>query len=168
MGPEQRGIKLFVGRLPREVSRQQLVGLFSRWQLLEVFLIEAGAGCAFVRLATLDQARHAVRELHEKPAPAHSLFTPLQVALAKGEAERLGIQDDGLARPEPHQLAMQAGMLPVKELVDLIKAGQRRSSGFKQKWLSFCEATGVKSTRPSKHPAGALAHFVGTARNVER
>ncbi|CAE7819236.1 FCA [Symbiodinium sp. CCMP2592] len=168
-----REVKLFVGRLPREVTRQQLQQAFQPYgPVLEVFIISQQAssqlGCAFVRLPSLEQAQRAVHELHDKPVPESSLFNPLQVALAKGEAERLGLGPDiGEAgkKQDLHQLATSAGLLPVRTLVDLVKEGQRKSAGFKQKWRSFCEfakTQGVKSSRPSKHPAGALAHFVGT------
>lgn len=55
------------------------------------------------------------------------------MAFAKGEAERLGLEAPA-RKPELQQLALSAGLLPVRDLIDLIKEGQRVSSGFKQKW----------------------------------
>ncbi|CAE7589919.1 BRN2, partial [Symbiodinium sp. CCMP2456] len=136
-----REVKLFVGRLPREVTRPQLQQAFQPYgPVLEVFIISQQAssqlGCAFVRLPSLEQAQRAVHELHDKPVPESSFFNPLQVALAKGEAERLGLGPDmGEAgkKPDLHQLATSAGLLPVRTLVDLVKEGQRKSAGFKQR-----------------------------------
>ncbi|CAK9098021.1 unnamed protein product [Durusdinium trenchii] len=171
--PEKdQSVKLFVGRLPREVTESQLRDLFQQFgQPVEVFIINQQAsssfGCAFVRLANLEQAKRAIQELHDKPAPTQSLFTPLQVTFAKGELQRLQLEEGQLngRKVDLQHLALSAGLLPVRDLVDLIKEGQRSSTSFKAKWLSFCEwsaSSGVKSTNPSKHPAVGLSNFVGT------
>lgn len=164
------GIKLFVGRLPHEVTEQHLRSLFEGvGEVKEVFVINQApqGGCAFVRLATVEQAHRAIQELHDKPAPTQALYTPLQVTLAKGESQRLGLEETSLEarKQELQHFALSAGLLPVRDLIDLVKDGLRSSSGFKQKWMSFCEwseSQGVKTTNPSKHPAVALSTFVGT------
>eukprot|EP00913_Durusdinium_trenchii_P016740 g15736.t1 len=209
--PEKdQSVKLFVGRLPREVTESQLRDLFQQFgQPVEVFIINQQAsssfGCAFVRLANLEQAKRAIQELHDKPAgpssgrldilqdaggqaPTQSLFTPLQVTFAKGELQRLQLEDDQLVMSPKGNIQLdpaetqalflslcQEGQLNGRKvdlqhlvsapgsccyLVDLIKEGQRSSTSFKAKWLSFCEwsaSSGVKSTNPSKHPAVGLA-----------
>eukprot|EP00438_Fugacium_kawagutii_P020449 Skav206754 [mRNA] locus=scaffold167:59436:71363:- [translate_table: standard] len=54
---EKGGVKLFVGRLPREVNKAQLEECFGEYgEVLEVFIIASqaasGVGCAFVRMAS--------------------------------------------------------------------------------------------------------------------
>lgn len=64
--------------------------------MLEVFIIDAqalsGVGCAFVRMSSLEEAKAAMKDLHEQRMliPDQSLG-PIQVAFAKGEALRLGL-----------------------------------------------------------------------------
>lgn len=93
-------MKLFVGRLPREVTRKQIHECFEEFgDVLEVFIIasqaQSGVGCAFVRMGTLEGAETAVSELHEQRVliPEQRELGPMQVAFAKGEAVRLGIDE---------------------------------------------------------------------------
>merc|ERR1719436_1938505 len=97
---EKGGVKLFVGRLPREVSQRQLRECFEEFgDVLEVFVIasqaQSGVGCAFVRMSTLEQAETAIQDLHEQRVliPEQRELGPMQVAFAKGEAVRLGIDE---------------------------------------------------------------------------
>merc|ERR1719436_987918 len=97
---QKGGIKLFIGRLPREVSQRQLRDCFEEFgEVLEVFIIasqaQSGVGCAFVRMATLDAAERAIEDLHEQRVliPDQRDLGPMQVAFAKGEAVRLGIHE---------------------------------------------------------------------------
>merc|ERR1740138_919128 len=97
---EKGGVKLFVGRLPREVNQRQLRECFEEFgEVLEVFIIasqaQSGVGCAFVRMGTLDQAEKCIEELHEQRIliPEQRELGPMQVAFAKGEAIRLGIDE---------------------------------------------------------------------------
>merc|ERR1719161_131223 len=68
-------------------------------EVLEVFVIDSQAisnvGCAFVRLATLEQAENAIQDLHEQRIliPEKRDLGPMQVAFAKGEALRLGLDE---------------------------------------------------------------------------
>merc|ERR1719436_753147 len=97
---QKGGIKLFIGRLPREVSQRQLRDCFEEFgEVLEVFIIasqaQSGVGCAFVRMATLDAAEKSIEDLHEQRVliPEQRDLGPMQVAFAKGEAVRLGIDE---------------------------------------------------------------------------
>lgn len=93
-------MKLFVGRLPREGTQRLLRDCFEEFgEVLEVFVIDSmaqsGVGCAFIRMATVDQAESAIAELHEQRVlvPDQRDMGPMQVAFAKGEAVRLGIHE---------------------------------------------------------------------------
>lgn len=97
---EKGGVKLFVGRLPREVKQKQIQDCFEEFgEVLEVFIIasqaQSGVGCAFVRLASVEAAEEAVADLHEQRVlvPEQADLGPMQVAFAKGEAIRLGINE---------------------------------------------------------------------------
>jgi len=97
---EKGGVKLFVGRLPREVTKQMLTECFEEFgDVLEVFVIasqaQSGVGCAFVRMGTVEQSEAAIADLHEQRVliPEQRESGPMQVAFAKGEAVRLGIDE---------------------------------------------------------------------------
>merc|ERR1740138_1757348 len=97
---EKGGVKLFVGRLPREVNQRQLRECFEEFgEVLEVFIIasqaQSGVGCAFVRMASIEAAEQAIGDLHEQRVliPEQRELGPMQVAFAKGEAVRLGIDE---------------------------------------------------------------------------
>ncbi|CAE7233226.1 FCA [Symbiodinium sp. KB8] len=96
----QGGVKLFVGRLPREVNKTQLEECFGEFgEVLEVFIIASqaasGVGCAFVRMASIPAAEEAIADLHEQRVliPEQADLGPMQVAFAKGEAIRLGLDE---------------------------------------------------------------------------
>jgi len=97
---EKGGVKLFVGRLPREANQKEIRECFEEFgDVLEVFIIasqaQSGVGCAFVRMATLEGAEKAIEDLHEQRViiPDLAELGPMQVAFAKGEALRLGIDE---------------------------------------------------------------------------
>lgn len=86
--------------MPREVTKQQVLECFEEFgEVLEVFIIasqaQSGVGCAFVRMAKLEQAQTAIQDLHEQRVliPDQRELGPMQVAFAKGEAVRLGIDE---------------------------------------------------------------------------
>merc|ERR1719161_1861630 len=68
-------------------------------EVLEVFVIDSQAisnvGCAFIRLASLEAAETAIQDLHEQRVliPEQRDLGPMQVAFAKGEAVRLGLDE---------------------------------------------------------------------------
>jgi len=93
-------VKLFVGRLPKEANQKSIRECFEEFgEVLEVFVIssqaQSGVGCAFVRMGTLDGAEQAIGDLHEQRVliPEQRELGPMQVAFAKGEAVRLGIDE---------------------------------------------------------------------------
>lgn len=93
-------MKLFIGRLPKEVSQKMMQECFEEFgEVLEVFIIASkaasGVGCAFVRLASVEAAEAAIADLHEQRVLIPELrdLGPMQVAFAKGEAVRLGINE---------------------------------------------------------------------------
>ncbi|CAE7797664.1 FCA [Symbiodinium sp. CCMP2592] len=97
---EKGGVKLFVGRLPREVNKTALEECFGEFgEVLEVFIIASqaasGVGCSFVRMASIQAAEEAIAELHEQRVliPEQADLGPMQVAFAKGEAIRLGLDE---------------------------------------------------------------------------
>lgn len=65
----------------------------------EVFIIASqaasGVGCAFVRMSKIPDAEEAIADLHEQRVliPEMADMGPMQVAFAKGEAIRLGIDE---------------------------------------------------------------------------
>lgn len=163
--------------------------------MLEVFVIDSQAvsnvGCAFVRMGSLNEAEAAIANLHEQRVliPEQRDLGPMQVAFAKGEAVRLGldVKEETLPtfkearqkvvehnekrqffegiqkRQEAYMKAMSKGPLPQKDLVELIKEGQRLAGRpFKEKWWHFCNQGwgGVFDYNPSKHCQDTLAHFV--------
>lgn len=207
-------MKLFVGRLPKEVTRDLLTECFEEFgEVLEVYIIasqaQSGVGCAFVRMAKLEAAEQAIDELHEQRVliPEQREMGPMQVAFAKGEAIRLGLPEKEEILPsfrearqkveehkekkmffeaiqkqqdsqqqamayhqaliQQHQLmAQQAQEMPLQDLVQLVKDGQRNGGQpFKQRWWSFCDAgwSGCRDYDPSHHANHALAHFVSVA-----
>jgi len=207
---EKGGVKLFVGRLPKEVHRQQLQECFEEFgEVLEVFIIasqaQSGVGCAFVRMGSIDGAEQAIADLHEQRVliAEQRDLGPMQVAFAKGEAIRLGINEKEEILPsfrearqkveehkekkqffdamqkqqEFHQqmmdhqqavaaqqglMAQQASTFSQKDLVGLIKDGQRNGGpSFKQKWWSYCDQgwAGTRDYDPGHHPQDKLVNF---------
>eukprot|EP00933_Yihiella_yeosuensis_P051507 TRINITY_DN4945_c2_g1_i1.p1 TRINITY_DN4945_c2_g1~~TRINITY_DN4945_c2_g1_i1.p1 ORF type:complete len:540 (+),score=134.97 TRINITY_DN4945_c2_g1_i1:130-1749(+) len=97
---EKGGVKLFIGRLPREVTKAALTECFAEFgEVMEVFIIasqaQSGVGCAFVRMKEVEDAEDAIADLHEQRVliPEQAELGPMQVAFAKGEALRLGLDE---------------------------------------------------------------------------
>lgn len=105
---------MFVGRLPREVTQNQLQECFEEFgEVLEVFVIASqaasGVGCAFVRMEALEAAEQAIADLHEQRIliPEMAELGPMQVAFAKGEAMRLGIDEKEEILPSYREARMK-------------------------------------------------------------
>eukprot|EP00933_Yihiella_yeosuensis_P031854 TRINITY_DN25459_c0_g1_i2.p1 TRINITY_DN25459_c0_g1~~TRINITY_DN25459_c0_g1_i2.p1 ORF type:complete len:501 (+),score=111.94 TRINITY_DN25459_c0_g1_i2:44-1546(+) len=102
------GVKLFVGRLPREATQQTLRDCFEEiGEVKEVFLIEPKGvnaatklGCAFVRMVKVECGERAIATFNDQRIlmPDKSKV-PLQVAFAKGEAARLGLNEKNETLP---------------------------------------------------------------------
>lgn len=82
------------------MNKTQLEDCFKEFgEVLEVFIIASqaasGVGCAFVRMASIDAAEEAINDLHEQRVliPEQADLGPMQVAFAKGEAIRLGLNE---------------------------------------------------------------------------
>eukprot|EP00434_Breviolum_minutum_P022426 symbB.v1.2.019796.t1/scaffold1636.1/size108148/1 len=168
------GVKLFVGRLPVETTTDLLSRAFEEYgEVLEVFLIDgrgaSGARCAFVRLAHLKDAERAMEEMHEKRVLIHERaeLGPIQVAFAKGEATRMGLDAAKEQLPARWQVPITAGApiiasgpvepesLSKEALVSLIKEGQRSGGkSFKEQWWTYCDdgRGGVADYDPKRHP----------------
>lgn len=128
------GVKLFLGRLPQEVSEREIRDCFEDYgRVIEVFKMkgespgekrhspyhEDGFTCAFVRVASLKMAEECIEELHEQRcliADKRHLGA-MQVAFAKGEAARLGLPEiremlpDRLEAKERVRLQREKGLL---------------------------------------------------------
>lgn len=205
------GVKLFVGRIPKEVTQKQLKECFEEFgEVLEVFIIASqaasGVGCAFIRLASVDAAEQAIADLHEQRVliPEQRDLGPMQCAFAKGEAIRLGIDEKEEVLPsfrearqkveehkekkqffdaiqkqqdfheqmmshqqavvaQQHLMAQQVGSFSPKDLVTLIKDGQRMGGpAFKQKWWMYCDQgwAGTRDYDPGHHPPDKLVGFL--------
>jgi len=125
------GVKLFVGRLPREVTQRQLHECFEEFgEVVEVFVIgsqaASGVGCAFIRMATLEQAENAIQDLHEQRVliPEQRELGPMQVAFAKGEALRLGLNEKEEILPSYKEARMK--VVEHKEKREFFEAMQKQ------------------------------------------
>lgn len=89
-------IKLFVGRIPRSMSEDDVRPIFAKFgDVIEVAIIRergtsAHKGSAFIRMACIAEADSAIRELN-----GHKILDtglgPILVKYAAGEAEKLGL-----------------------------------------------------------------------------
>ncbi|KAJ9458358.1 RNA-binding protein BRN1 [Diplonema papillatum] len=90
--PSRGGRKLFIGQIPRIMTQEQLLEQMKRYGTVEDVVVlrdratSQGKGCAFVVMATREEAQHAIDELHGKKtiSPMHN---PMQVSFADGELE---------------------------------------------------------------------------------
>lgn len=175
------GVKLFVGRLPVETTSDLLSRAFEEYgEVLEVFLIDgrgaSGARCAFVRLSHLKDAERAIEDMHEKRVLVHERaeLGPIQVAFAKGEAIRMGLDASKEQLPARWQVPITAGApipasgpvepdsLSKEALISLVKEGQRSGGQpFKQQWWSYCDQGrgGVADYDPKRHSEKSLRQF---------
>eukprot|EP00913_Durusdinium_trenchii_P009315 g8753.t2 len=172
------GVKLFVGRLPVETTSDLLSRAFEEYG--EVFLIDgrgaSGARCAFVRLSHLKDAERAIEDMHEKRVLVHERaeLGPIQVAFAKGEAIRMGLDASKEQLPARWQVPITAGApipasgpvepdsLSKEALISLVKEGQRSGGQpFKQQWWSYCDQGRVEVADydPKRHSEKSLRQF---------
>ena len=89
-------IKLFVGQVPRHYVENDLIPTFAAYgNITEVYIMRQGGvskGCAFVKVASKEQADATIEALHNKyTLPGSNL--PLQVRYAAGELKRLGLEE---------------------------------------------------------------------------
>eukprot|EP00668_Euglena_longa_P035697 GGOE01045866.1.p1 GENE.GGOE01045866.1~~GGOE01045866.1.p1 ORF type:complete len:659 (-),score=104.42 GGOE01045866.1:1160-3136(-) len=88
------GIKLFVGSLPREMTKEEVKEIFFEFGVVEDLHIftekDTGLskGAAFVYMSTQEEADAAILALHGKRT-LPPMTRPLQVSYAEGELERL-------------------------------------------------------------------------------
>jgi len=186
------GVKLFIGRLPTEATQQTLQDCFADYgTVLEVFLIDSarsttGARCAFVRIDSLEHAERAIREMHEQRVlvPERAELGPIQVAFAKGEAQRFGLDPEREqlparwqipVKPDAHHIInpgapVDPDSLSKEALVSLIKEGQRTGGQpFKQQWWGYCDSGkgGVHDYDPKRHSRASLRQFFIAAQQGE-
>lgn len=89
-------IKLFVGRLPKQMTEGELEPLFGQYgSVVETVIIRDKAsgqhkGSAFIKMGSITEADKAIRSLHNIKVVDNQLG-PIQVKYANGEAERLGL-----------------------------------------------------------------------------
>jgi len=105
------GIKLFLGRVPLEVTERDIRICFEEYgRVVEVFKMkgeepgerrhsmyhEDGFTCAFVRVASLKMGEACIEELHEQRCliAEKRHLGAIQVAFAKGECARLGLPEE--------------------------------------------------------------------------
>eukprot|EP00927_Polykrikos_kofoidii_P041770 TRINITY_DN35620_c0_g1_i1.p1 TRINITY_DN35620_c0_g1~~TRINITY_DN35620_c0_g1_i1.p1 ORF type:complete len:1625 (+),score=312.83 TRINITY_DN35620_c0_g1_i1:49-4875(+) len=187
------GVKLFVGRLPLEATSKLLESAFSEFgEVLEVFLIDSarattGARCAFVRIGSLKDAENAINSMHEQRVlvPERRELGPIQVAFAKGEATRFGLEQNREQLPARWQVpaaaqtaketlppasAVDPDSLSKEALVSLIKEGQRTGGQpFKTQWWAYCDSGkgGVHDYDPKRHSRSSLRQFFVGAQQGE-
>lgn len=109
-------IKLFVGRVPRSMSEDDIRPIFAAFgNVVEVAIIRDRAtsnhkGSAFVRMVSISQADAAIRELNNQKAldPALGYLT---VKYAAGEAEKLGFPPS-LVDSKTDQIKLFVGSIP--------------------------------------------------------
>jgi len=179
------GVKLFVGRLPLEATRETLIAAFGEFgEVFEVFLIDTasrattGARCAFVRIDAVKHAEAAIEDMHEKRilVPERRELGPIQVAFAKGEATRFGLDANREQLPA-RQWQGGAGKggdalgavatsdpdaLPKEALVTLVKEGQRHGGKpFTMQWYTYCDSGkgGANDYDPKRHGQESLRQF---------
>jgi len=127
-------VKLFLGRLPQEVSEREIRECFEDYgRVVEVFKMkgespgekrhspyhEDGFTCAFVRVHSLKMAEECIEELHEQRVliAGKRHMGAMQVAFARGEAARLGLPEiremlpDRLEAKERVRLQREKGLL---------------------------------------------------------
>ena len=91
---QREACKLFVGRLPFSSTEDELRPLFGAYGTVRALHIitraNASKGCAFVTFSKYDQAKGCIDALHNQVTLPGGPG-PLQISLARGEAERLGV-----------------------------------------------------------------------------
>eukprot|EP00919_Chromeraceae_sp_WS-2016_P072311 GHVR01171078.1.p1 GENE.GHVR01171078.1~~GHVR01171078.1.p1 ORF type:complete len:462 (-),score=137.11 GHVR01171078.1:174-1559(-) len=109
-------VKLFVGRVPKTYTENEIKQLFSEFGTIVDCLIIRDKetanhrGCAFVKMVSITHADAAVRAYNNIKVLEQTLG-PLTVKYALGEAERLGLPVD-MAPPGVDQAKLFVGSLP--------------------------------------------------------
>eukprot|EP00820_Chromera_velia_P016550 Cvel_26097.t1-p1 / transcript=Cvel_26097.t1 / gene=Cvel_26097 / organism=Chromera_velia_CCMP2878 / gene_product=Flowering time control protein FCA, putative / transcript_product=Flowering time control protein FCA, putative / location=Cvel_scaffold3050:564-2116(-) / protein_length=211 / sequence_SO=supercontig / SO=protein_coding / is_pseudo=false len=109
-------VKLFVGRVPKSYTENDVKSLFEPFGPITDCLIirdketNNHRGCAFVKMASITHADSAVRAMNNIKVLEQTLG-PLTVKYASGEAERLGLPHD-LAPAGVDQAKLFVGSLP--------------------------------------------------------
>mmetsp|Transcript_15831 Transcript_15831/g.36086 ORF Transcript_15831/g.36086 Transcript_15831/m.36086 type:complete len:301 (+) Transcript_15831:39-941(+) len=95
-------VKVFVGRLPRDITEDDFSALMgSQLGLVETILLKdkatgRGKGCGFAKFATIDQALGCVEAMNGAVTVSDTLG-PLQVSVASGEAAKHGVPQETMA-----------------------------------------------------------------------
>eukprot|EP00927_Polykrikos_kofoidii_P075185 TRINITY_DN71265_c0_g1_i1.p1 TRINITY_DN71265_c0_g1~~TRINITY_DN71265_c0_g1_i1.p1 ORF type:complete len:626 (+),score=115.73 TRINITY_DN71265_c0_g1_i1:86-1879(+) len=162
---DKGGVKLFVGRLPREVSQRRLKECFEEFgEVLEIFVIDSKAvsnvGCAFVRMTGFKEAEAAIRELHEQRVliPEQRELGPMQVAFAKGEAIRLGLDEREETLPSFKEAKLK--VVEHKEKRKFFEVMQRQTEKHQQVLLLHQNFHREVTTRAARMPLQELVALV--------
>ncbi|XP_024404116.1 RNA-binding protein BRN1 isoform X1 [Physcomitrium patens] len=130
-------VKLFVGQLPKQMSEQQLVEIFSEAgtvneiNIIKDKLTKLSRGCCFLTYTTRQEADKAIEIFHNKRT-LQPVASPLQVKYADGEMERLehklfiGMLPKAASKADVTAVFSQYGT--IKEL-SVIKGSQPTSKG---------------------------------------
>jgi len=130
-------VKLFVGQLPKQMSEQQLVEVFSEAgtvyeiNIIKDKLTKQSRGCCFLTYTTRQEADKAIEIFHNKRT-LQPVASALQVKYADGEMERLehklfiGMLPKGASKADVMSVFSPYGV--VKEL-SVIKGSQPTSKG---------------------------------------
>eukprot|EP00920_Eleutheroschizon_duboscqi_P027485 GHVT01067439.1.p1 GENE.GHVT01067439.1~~GHVT01067439.1.p1 ORF type:complete len:503 (-),score=34.06 GHVT01067439.1:6444-7952(-) len=107
-------VKMFVNRIPKWMTNEQLKTLFStHGQILETTVLkdanQQSKGCAFVRFMHVEEAHRAIQNLHNKIVLTEEAG-PVQVKYADGEIERLKLSHD--MQPGGDSIKVFVGCLP--------------------------------------------------------
>jgi len=162
---DKGGVKLFVGRLPRDISQRKLRSCFEEFgEVLEIFVIDSKAvsnvGCAFIRMAVLEEAEKAIEELHEQRVlvPEQMELGPMQVAFAKGEAVRLGLDEREETLPSFKEARLK--VVEHKEKRKFFEVMQKQHDRHHQAVLEHQQFHRKMSARAARLPIEELAALV--------
>ena len=112
----QNAVKVFVGQIPQGTTGTEIQPLFEAYgKVLNVYIIKSKntdkseqASCAFVTYCSYDAAKACIDAIHNQVTLPEGPG-PLQISLAKGEGERLGLE--GFEK-EHQAIKLFFGMLP--------------------------------------------------------
>ncbi|KAH8738772.1 hypothetical protein FG386_000563 [Cryptosporidium ryanae] len=106
-------VKLFVNRVPKHMSNEELLNIFNKYGLVvECNIIKDSTGprgCAFIRFSNIYEAQNAILCIHGKTILDEEVG-PIQVKYADGEIERLGLSPD--VQPCGESVKVFVGSLP--------------------------------------------------------
>ncbi|CAD7938306.1 unnamed protein product [Amoebophrya sp. A25] len=149
---------------------------------------EDGLTCAFVRMKDVASAEDAIGSLHDKEILLKNRRDtgPIQVAYAKGEAQRLGLDQKREALPNrlegkeivrqlkermileaPDQQSFkfkENGIpfwFPTEPLIAIVKEGRKRDRMFENCWRHYCSEGwgGTYEIEPERMPHHGLVQF---------